>query len=71
MVDSAGVRWQALTEPPRCRHARVGTRWPGHAAMGRCGPLASGPATFLIFSRFSIFQILKFKTVTFWMSKIH
>jgi hypothetical protein len=30
-----------------------------------------GPGAFLKISRFSIFQTLKFKTVTFPMSKIH
>jgi hypothetical protein len=24
-VDSVDVRWLVVTEPPRCRHARVGT----------------------------------------------
>jgi hypothetical protein len=42
-VDSAGARWQAVTEPPLCRCTHVGARWSGHAAMGRRGPLARGP----------------------------
>jgi hypothetical protein len=32
--------------------ARVDTRWPGHAAMGRRGPLASGPYHLKLFPKF-------------------
>jgi hypothetical protein len=32
-----------VAEPLWCCHMRVGMRGPGHVAMGRCGPLASGP----------------------------
>jgi hypothetical protein len=40
--------------------------------MGQRGPLASGPYHFSDFVlRFSIFQILKFKTATFLIFKIH
>jgi hypothetical protein len=50
---------------------RVGVRWPGHSAMGCHGPLASGSCHFSDF--FKIFHLLnlKFKIVTFPMSKIH
>jgi hypothetical protein len=58
-VDSAGARWQAGTKPPQCRRARVGVRRPGHAAMGRRGPLASEPCHFSNF--FRIFRLPNFK----------
>jgi hypothetical protein len=30
-ADSIGARWQAVVEPPRCHHVRMGVCWPGHA----------------------------------------
>jgi hypothetical protein len=42
-ADSVGARWQAVAEPLWRRRVRVGARWPGHAAMGHRGPLASRP----------------------------
>jgi hypothetical protein len=42
-TDSTDVRWRAMTEPPRHHRTCVGARWPGHVAMGRHEPLASGP----------------------------
>jgi hypothetical protein len=42
-VDSVDARWWVVTKPTwHCRTC-VGTRWPGHVDMCRCGPLASGP----------------------------
>jgi hypothetical protein len=49
----------------------VGARWPGHTAMGRRGPLVSGRCHFFDFFKIFHIQILKFKIVTFPMSKIH
>jgi hypothetical protein len=34
-ADSANARWWVVTEPPWCRCACVGARWPGHTTMGR------------------------------------
>jgi hypothetical protein len=48
-----------VTEPPQCHRAHMGTRWPGHAAFGRRGPLASGPCCFSDF--FKIFHLLNFE----------
>jgi hypothetical protein len=45
----------------------VNTRWPGHTAMGRRGPLARGPYLFKLFSKSA--QTLKFKMKVFPMSK--
>jgi hypothetical protein len=52
---------QATTVSPRTRgHALAGTR--GHGPAWAAG---KRPCHFSIFSRFSMFQILKFKTVIF------
>jgi hypothetical protein len=49
----------------------VGTRWPGHVAMGRRGPLASGPCRFYDFSHdFSSSKCFKCKMVTLPLFKI-
>jgi hypothetical protein len=40
------VAGREVTEPPRCYRTCVGARWPGHAAMGRRGPLTSKPYHF-------------------------
>jgi hypothetical protein len=59
-ADSVGVSWRAVAEPPWFCHMRVGVRWPGHAAMGRRGLLASGPChlncslNFKIYTKFVI-----------------
>jgi hypothetical protein len=53
-VDRTDARWRAVIEPPWCHRVCVGSRWPGHAALGRHGPLASGPCRFSEF--FKIFK---------------
>jgi hypothetical protein len=58
-TDSVSVRWRAVAEPPHGRRTSVGTCWPGHAAMGRRGPLASGPCHFSDF--FMIFHLQNFE----------
>jgi hypothetical protein len=59
-ADSVGVSWRAVAEPPWFCDMRVGVRWPGHAAMGCGGLLASGPChlnfslNFKIYTKFVI-----------------
>jgi hypothetical protein len=58
-ADRVGARWRAVTKPPWHHHTHVGARWPGHAAMGRHGPLASGPCHFSDFLK--IFHLPNFE----------
>jgi hypothetical protein len=58
-ADRAGARWRAVTKPPWHHHTHVGARWLGHAAMGRHGPLASGPCHFSDFLK--IFHLPNFE----------
>jgi hypothetical protein len=58
-VDSAGVRWRVVIEPPWCCRMRVGVRWPRHAALGPRGPLASGSYRFSEF--FKILHLPNFE----------
>jgi hypothetical protein len=53
----SGIRTH--TKPPWHRRTHVGMRCPGHAAMGRRGPLVSGPCHFSNFLK--IFHLPNFE----------